>query len=32
MRERTEELAGSLRIETAPGKGTAVIVKVPTGR
>jgi PAS domain S-box-containing protein len=29
MRERTEAVGGRLRIESAPGKGTTVIVQVP---
>lgn len=29
MRERTEAMGGRLRIESAPGKGTTVIVQVP---
>ena len=29
MRERVEELGGSMRVESAPGAGTCVIVEVP---
>jgi PAS domain S-box-containing protein len=29
MRERAEELDGSLRVESAPGQGTSVVVEVP---
>ena len=29
MRERAEELGGSLRVESAPGQGTSVVVEVP---
>jgi PAS domain S-box-containing protein len=29
MRERAEELGGSLRVDTAPGKGTCVTIEVP---
>ena len=29
MRERTERLGGSLRLESGPGQGTRVIVEVP---
>jgi signal transduction histidine kinase len=31
MRERAEMLAGSLTIESSPGKGTSIIVEVPDG-
>jgi signal transduction histidine kinase len=29
MRERAEQLQGSLRVDSAPGKGTCVVVEVP---
>ena len=29
MRERAEELGGNLRVESAPGQGTSVLVEVP---
>jgi signal transduction histidine kinase len=29
MRERTESIGGRLRVESAPGKGTRVIVEAP---
>lgn len=31
MRERAAALGGTLRVDTAPGRGTRVIVEVPTG-
>lgn len=30
MKERAEAIGGSLRIESAPGRGTRIIVEVPT--
>jgi signal transduction histidine kinase len=32
MRERVESMGGSLQINTAPGRGTTVLVTVPAGR
>jgi signal transduction histidine kinase len=32
MRERAEALGGSLQVVSAPGRGTTVEVKIPTGR
>ncbi len=32
MRERSVELGGTLRVDTAPGAGTTVTCEVPTGR
>jgi nitrate/nitrite-specific signal transduction histidine kinase len=29
MRERAHEVGGSLRIDSAPGRGTRVIVRLP---
>ncbi len=31
MRERVQTIGGRLKIESAPGQGTRVIVEVPTG-
>jgi|GEM_PF-1425742 len=31
MRERVEELGGSFRVESAPGRGTTIAVSVPAG-
>jgi signal transduction histidine kinase len=31
MRERAEMLAGSLSVESSPGKGTSILVEVPDG-
>ena len=30
MRERVEQLGGSLVVESTPGQGTTVVVKIPT--
>ena len=32
MRERAETVGGSLHVDSAPGKGTTIVVEVPRGR
>jgi signal transduction histidine kinase len=32
MRERVEQLGGSLTVETAPGEGTAIAVELRNGK
>jgi signal transduction histidine kinase len=31
MAERARQLGGELRIETAPGRGTRIVARVPSG-